>query len=111
MAEVEVNVAGRLYSIACRDGGEDHLRNLASRVDAKADDARKAIGDTTEARLLLFSALLLADELSEQGGGAAVAPAASASAGNAGVDAAILSRIGDRLDRIAAQLELGNNHA
>lgn len=69
MAEVELVVGGRQYSIACRDGGEDHLRAIASHVDRKAAEARAAVGDVNEARQLLFAALLLADELAENASG------------------------------------------
>jgi len=65
MADVELQIGGRAYTIACRDGGEDHLRTIARHVDRKAAEARAAVGDATEARQLLFAALLLADELAE----------------------------------------------
>jgi cell division protein ZapA len=65
MAEVALSVGGRVYPIACRDGEEAHLQALAARVDAKTGEAKAAVGDTGEARLLLLSALLLADELIE----------------------------------------------
>jgi cell division protein ZapA len=67
MADVELQIGGRLYTIACRDGGEAHLRAIAKHVDRKAAEARAAVGDATEARQLLFAALLLADEIAESG--------------------------------------------
>jgi cell division protein ZapA len=67
MAEVILAIGGRSYTIACRDGGEDHLRSLAVRVDAKVEEARAAVGTPSEVRQLLFAALLLADEASESG--------------------------------------------
>jgi cell division protein ZapA len=65
MADVELAIGGRTYAIACRDGGEDHLRTLAAHVDAKAHEAAAAVGGMNEARQLLFAALLIADELTE----------------------------------------------
>ncbi len=65
MAEVTLAIGGRSYTLACRDGGEDHLRGLAARVDAKVEEARAAVGTPSEVRQLLFAALLLADEASE----------------------------------------------
>jgi len=65
MAEVELLIGGRSYAIACRDGGEDHLRTLAKHVDRKALEARAAVGDMNEARQMLFAALLIADEMAE----------------------------------------------
>jgi cell division protein ZapA len=65
MADVELTIGGRTYAIACRDGGEDHLRTLAAHVDLKAQEAAAAVGGMNEARQLLFAALLIADELTE----------------------------------------------
>ena len=63
MATIEIEVAARRYSVACRDGDEDHLRSLADLVDRRARDAAEALGSLSEARQLLFASLLLADDL------------------------------------------------
>lgn len=97
MAEVTLSIAGRNYAISCRDGEEPHLRTLAERVDRKATEARSAVGDTSEPRLLLLSALLLADELHEAGSGSATKAASLPVAG--------LAEIADALERIAAKVE------
>ena len=99
MAEVTLTIAGRNYAIACRDGEEAHLRALAERVDRKASEARIAVGDTSEPRLLLFSALLLADELHE------TAIASAAGTAPASSTAPKLTEIADALEQIAARLE------
>ncbi|MFM9976944.1 MAG: cell division protein ZapA [Sphingomonadaceae bacterium] len=98
MAEVQIVVGGRPYSIVCRDGGEDHLRTIAAHVDRKAAEARAAVGDVNENRQLLFAALLLADEISENAG----VPAAGAP------DPALARALGslaDRIEGIADALE------
>lgn len=77
MAEVTLAIGGRSYTVACRDGGEDHLRGLAKRVDAKVAEAQGAVGTAGEVRQLLFAALLLADDVAE-GGTTSSAPAAAA---------------------------------
>ncbi|MEP6785420.1 MAG: cell division protein ZapA [Sphingomonadales bacterium] len=74
MAEVMLAIGGREYNIACRDGGEEHLRTLAKRVDAKVEEARGAVGTASEVRQLLFAALLLADDLAESAGASASSP-------------------------------------
>ncbi len=99
MAEVTLTIAGRNYAIACRDGEEAHLRALAERVDRKASEARIAVGDTSEPRLLLFSALLLADELHETATPPSVETPQAPSA------APKLAEIADALEQIAARLE------
>lgn len=78
MAEVILAIGGRSYTVACRDGGEDHLRNLATRVDAKVAEAQGAVGTASEVRQLLFAALLLADDVAEAGGTTVAVSAAPA---------------------------------
>lgn len=61
MADVRLIVCGRQYDVHCADGQEDQLRKLAEIVDAKA----RTLGGGTEARQLLYVALMLADEAQE----------------------------------------------
>ena len=98
MADVELQVGGRHYSIACRDGGEDHLRTIAAHVDRKAAEARAAVGDVNEARQLLFAALLLADEIAENAGGT-VPPETDPRIG------AALTQLANRIEAVADTLE------
>lgn len=65
MAEVELSIGGRNYVITCRDGDETRLQQLATLVDTKTQDARRATPGLTEVRQLLFAALFLADELKD----------------------------------------------
>jgi cell division protein ZapA len=106
MADVEVHVGGRSYKLSCRDGEEDQLRALARLVDQKASDITKSIGEMTEARTLLLSALLIADELNDVRGAAAVARNESP-ADNAPdpAYAVAIERIAERVERLAMRLE------
>lgn len=61
MADVKLTIAGRPYDVHCEDGQEQQLVQLAALVDEKARD----IQGGTEVRQLLFSALMLADEVKE----------------------------------------------
>ncbi|MFL6734843.1 MAG: cell division protein ZapA [Sphingomicrobium sp.] len=63
MAEIDLSIAGRLYRVACRDGEEENLRAAARLVDGKSREALAGLGTLSEARQLLFAALLLADQL------------------------------------------------
>ena len=65
MPLVNVMVNGRAYTIACDDGEEDHLRELAGHVDAKVREVLETVGQTGDQRLLLMAALLVADECHE----------------------------------------------
>ncbi len=62
MPLVNVMVNARAYTIACDDGEEDHLRDLAGHVDAKVKELLTSVGQVGETRLLLMAALLIADE-------------------------------------------------
>ena len=101
MASVEVEIAARKYSVACRDGEETHLRSVAAIVDSKAQEAAAALGSLSEARQLLFASLLLADELKEHRSGQP--PAAPAEIDPA--IAAALERLAGRVESLAEQLE------
>jgi cell division protein ZapA len=96
MAEVALQIGGRTYMIACRDGGEAHLLAIAARVDAKVEEARAAAGTASEVRQLLFAALLLADEAQEDTTPSTQDNAATAEA---------LDRLARRIEAVADTLE------
>ncbi len=62
MPLVNVMVNSRAYTIACDEGEEDHLRELAGHVDAKVKELLSSVGQVGDQRLLLMAALLIADE-------------------------------------------------
>lgn len=64
MPEVTVEVAGRAYRLGCGEGEEAHLTALAARVDGEASRLGE-MGQLPEGRLMLMSALMLADRLAE----------------------------------------------
>jgi len=65
MGHVSVTIAGRSYTVACDDGEEEHLTNLAQYLDGHVSKLAQAVGQVGDARLLLMAGLLVADELSE----------------------------------------------
>lgn len=98
MAQIVINVGGREYAVTCRDGEEAHLRKLGTLLDARAEEARAAVGGVNEARQLLLAGLLLADELHSGGGAATPAPAQPDLS-------PALERLADRIEAIASALE------
>ena len=62
MPLVNVMVASRAYTIACDEGEEAHLKDLAAHVDEKAREVLGAVGQVGDARMMLMAALLIADE-------------------------------------------------
>ncbi len=65
MGQVIVEIGGRNYPLSCRDGEEPHLTNLAATIAAKASTLTVNLGQLSEPRLLLMSALMIADEMHE----------------------------------------------
>lgn len=103
MAEVELTIGGRSHRVSCRDGEEAALRALGRRLDHHAPAAIRVSGAPAGERMMLFLALMLADECAELEG-----KAGSATPGD---DSAALSRIADRLEAIATALEQGRASA
>jgi cell division protein ZapA len=72
MANIDIEIAGRRYNVACRDGEQEHLHAVAAEVDRRAKDAAAALGGLTETRQLLFAALLIADDIKDIRAGAGI---------------------------------------
>lgn len=77
MPDMRLTIGGRIYSVTCQPGEEQHLARLGTMLDTAVRKA-SASGGLTETRALLFAGLLLADELAETQDRAAEALAASA---------------------------------
>jgi cell division protein ZapA len=96
---IDLNIAGRVYPVACRDGEEENLQAAARLVDGKSREAIAGLGTLSEARQFLFAALLLADQLIDKNPDATTAAAP---------DPAMTGRaetLATRLESIAEQLE------
>jgi cell division protein ZapA len=99
MNNVTLTIGGRSFTVATADGEEAHILGLGRMIDSKL----AAMGEQTalsESRMLLFAALLLADELHEaRRGGEAGARASGEEAGRR------LEQIAARLENLAERLE------
>ena len=62
MPEVTIEIGGRQFEVACQDGEEHYLRSAEKLLDAEASVLQKQIGRMPEPRMLLMSALMLADK-------------------------------------------------
>jgi cell division protein ZapA len=65
MAQLVVMIAGKVYRVACDEGEEARLGDLAQLVDAKISGLRARFGEIGDQRLIIMAALTLADEWSE----------------------------------------------
>ncbi len=63
MGQVSVIINGRNYRLACSDGEEGRLLELATHVKSRVDQLTREFGQVGDDRLLLMTALLIADEL------------------------------------------------
>ena len=77
MSNVTIAIAGRQYTVACGAGEEAHVEGLGALINGKLAGMGNTSGQS-EARLLLYAALLLADELQEANGRAKMAEEAQA---------------------------------
>jgi cell division protein ZapA len=94
MADVTLTIGDRRHTVACPDGQEDQVRRLGTMLDAHWATAARASGGLNGERTMLFVALMLADALDD----ADRRPAGAQ-------DEALLARIADRLESLAASLE------
>ena len=103
MANIDIEVAGRRYNVACRDGEEEHLHSVAAEVDRRAHDATAALGSLSETRQLLFAALLIADDIKELRAGAGIPDPVAPPPDPAVAQA--LERLATRVESLADSLE------
>lgn len=97
MGQAMIAIGGRSYRISCRDGDEARVSGLGDELSARAERLTQALGVMPEGQLLVMTALMLADELSDARAG--IAPAAAAAPM---VDITRLTRIVERLESLAA---------
>ncbi len=67
MSQVSVTINGRQFRMACEDGQEGHLMNLARELDNRINSLRSKFGEIGDTRLTVMAAITVADELSEAG--------------------------------------------
>jgi cell division protein ZapA len=67
VSQVNVTINGRQFRMACEDGQEGHLQQLAKDLDDRIVALRGQFGEIGDARLIVMAALMIADELAETG--------------------------------------------
>lgn len=107
MAQMKLEIGGRSFMVTCQDGEEAHLTKLAAMVDSKARESGDPAG-LNESRMLLFTSLLLADELhgaraAKDDSGEASPPAQPDPMDEQAI--AALEKLADRAEQLANSLE------
>jgi len=65
MPEVNVEINGRKYRMACQDGQQGHLIALAERFNAQVEGLKGAVGEIGDNRLTVMAGIAVLDELGE----------------------------------------------
>ncbi len=65
MPEVNVEIGGRKYRMACEEGQEEHILSLAKRFNEQVDVFKGHFGEIGDTRLTVMAGIAVLDELSE----------------------------------------------
>tara|TARA_Y100000590_G_C15729929_1_gene1016612 strand:- start:3521 stop:3877 length:357 start_codon:yes stop_codon:yes gene_type:complete len=65
MGKVTVNINNRTFQIACEDGEEARLKELAAFFSRHVDQLQGRFGHIGDARIYIMAGLLVADKLSD----------------------------------------------
>lgn len=65
MAQVTVTIDGKSYRMACDEGQEDHLIDLAQRFDRYVAHLKGSFGEIGDQRLTVMAGIMVMDELAE----------------------------------------------
>jgi cell division protein ZapA len=65
MPQVSIRIANRTYELACGAGEQERVRELANYVDEKVGELQKQMPTAPEIKLMVFAALLMAEEARE----------------------------------------------
>ena len=112
MPKVDVSINGRSYAVACDEGQQDRVRELAGMVDSRVKQliGPGPVGGIGETQILVLAGLMLADELTETkaAAGGQAKPAApvepSLSAEDEELLVAAVDHLTDRIGVIADRL-------
>ncbi len=65
MTELEISIGGRIFSVACDKEEQEKVREAAELINEEADAIQSTLGRLPESKMLLLSALMIADRLVE----------------------------------------------
>ena len=65
MPEVNVEINGRKYRMACEEGQQQHLIGLADRFNNHVESLKGAVGEIGDTRLTVMAGIAVVDELAE----------------------------------------------
>lgn len=65
MPEVNVEINGRKYRMACEEGQQKHLIGLAARFNTQVEGLKGVVGEIGDNRLTVMAGIAVLDELAE----------------------------------------------
>lgn len=65
MAQVSVTIDGKIYRMACNEGQEEHLIDLAQRFDRYVTHLKDSFGEIGDQRITVMAGIMVMDELVE----------------------------------------------
>jgi cell division protein ZapA len=65
MAQVTVTIDGKAYRMACEEGQEEHLGDLAARFDRYVGHLKNQFGEIGDLRITVMAGIMIMDEISE----------------------------------------------
>ncbi|WP_265516297.1 cell division protein ZapA [Nitratireductor luteus] len=65
MAQVTVSIDGKTYRMACDEGQEEHLIDLAERFDRYVQHLKDSFGEIGDQRITVMAGIMVMDELAE----------------------------------------------
>lgn len=65
MAQVTVTIDSKTYRMACEEGQEDHLSDLAGRFDRYVGHLKNQFGEIGDLRITVMAGIMVMDELHE----------------------------------------------
>ena len=65
MPEVNVEINGRKYRMACEEGQQQHLIGLAERFNTQVEGLKGAVGEIGDNRLTVMAGIAVLDDLAE----------------------------------------------
>jgi cell division protein ZapA len=110
MAQVNVNINGKSYRMACDDGQEGHLAGLAERLNSSIEQLRDRFGEIGDQRLTVMAAITFADQFAEASERlrrieAKIADLEAAKGGVAQSQAAAEAAMAEAIATVAARIE------
>ena len=63
MTELEISIGGRIFLVACNNEEREKVKEAAALINEEADSIQSQLGRLPESKMLLLSALMIADRL------------------------------------------------